>query len=99
MTEAAVREAFAKQAGWCRQLGSPFTALLCESLRDRLDRTTATGARVLDWSGDAVMDALPLRLTGALHALVRRGRLPATCGGASRISRLRMNSACQASSV
>lgn len=74
-TEAEVREAFGKQVGWSEQLGSPFMAKLCRVLSDRLDRTTAVGRRVLDWPGnpDALADGLPLRLAGALHALVRRG--------------------------
>jgi hypothetical protein len=77
-TESAARAAFAQQATWCRKLGSPFTGLLCELLALHLDRSTATGRRVLDWHGraDALADAVPLRLAGALHALVREGRLP-----------------------
>lgn len=76
--EATVRASFAEQARWCARLGSPFTALLCGLLGERLDRGTAVGARVLDWPGDPapVADALALRLCGALHALVRRGEAP-----------------------
>ncbi|MEM1382225.1 MAG: DUF2332 family protein [Pseudomonadota bacterium] len=73
-----VREAFARQARGCRRLGSPFTATLMEGLGSRLDRSTATGQRILDWQArpDAEGDAVPLRLAGALHALVRSGQLP-----------------------
>lgn len=48
-------------------------------LGERLDETTATGRRVLRWPGNpaSTADVLPLRLAGGLHALVRRGRLPA----------------------
>lgn len=76
--EAAVREAFRLQAEWCAQLGSPFTARLCAVLEQTLDLTTITGRRALSWPGrpDSLGDALPLRLAGGLHALVRRGRLP-----------------------
>ena len=79
MSEAAVRAALAAQAGHCERLGSPFTARLCGALALHLDRTGPIGRRVLDWPGvpDAGGDALPLRLAGGLHALVRRGRLPA----------------------
>lgn len=47
-------------------------------LGERLDRSTELGRRVLDWPGkaDSLTDALPLRLTGGLHALVRRGAAP-----------------------
>lgn len=76
--EAAVRDAFRRQRKWCEQLGSPFTALLCSVVAERLDRGSALGRRILDWPGDpdARSDALPLRLAGGLHGLVRRGRLP-----------------------
>jgi hypothetical protein len=53
--------------------------LLCRLLGDRLDRSTELGRRVLDWpeGKDPVADALPLRLCGGLHALVRSGAAPA----------------------
>lgn len=78
-TEAAVRAAFARQAEWAVKLGSPFMALLCGLLGERLDRSTEAGRRVLDWPGtaDAFADALPLRLCGGLHFLVRSGAAPA----------------------
>lgn len=78
MSEAAVRAAFTAQAGWCETLGSPFTSRLCAALGERLDRATAIGRRVLDWPGlpDALHDSVPLRLAGALNALVRRGSVP-----------------------
>jgi hypothetical protein len=73
-----MRAAFLQQATWCRQLGSPFTGLVCEIAGRRLDRSTETGRRILEWQGqaDPLWDVVPLRLTGALHGLVRRGRLP-----------------------
>ena len=76
MTEAANRQAFFEQVGWCKKLGSPFTALLLEVLGERLDRSTAVGRRLLDWPGPAA-DLVPLRIAGALHALVLRGVAPA----------------------
>jgi hypothetical protein len=76
--EKLVRDAFAAQAVWCDRLGSPFTARLMTALGRDLDRSTVTGKTVLEWSGqpDALGDSVPLRLAGALHALVRRGQLP-----------------------
>jgi hypothetical protein len=74
---------FERQSEWAAKLDSPFMARLCALLGERLDRTTGAGRRVLDWPGqaDAFADALVLRLTGGLHALVRRGDAPglATC--------------------
>ena len=80
MSEASVRRAFLEQAQWCETLGSPFTSLLCTALGERLDRRTRVGRAVLDWPGEtpnATGDVLPLRLAGGLHALVRRGLVPA----------------------
>lgn len=81
-TEAAARAAFARQAGWAEKLGSPFMVRLCTLLGERLDRESGIGRRVLDWPGtaDSFSDALPLRLTGGLHALVRRGDAPGLAG-------------------
>ena len=79
-SEADIRAVFAQQAAWCRELGSPLTGLLCELLGRRLDRSTRIGRLILDWPvGQPALqfDALPLRLAGGLHALVRRDRLPA----------------------
>ena len=44
---------FEKQAQACDRMGSSFTAQLCHLLPEILDRETATGARVLDWPGEA----------------------------------------------
>jgi hypothetical protein len=81
-TEAAVRAAFARQAEGAGKLDSPFMEKLCRLLGERLDRSTETGRRVLDWSGnaDVFSDALPLRLAGGLHALVRGGDAPGLAG-------------------
>lgn len=78
-TEAAVRAIFAEQAGWCDRLDSPFTALLCRLLGERLDRSAETGRRLLDWPGGppTIADAVPLRLCGGLNFLARSGADPA----------------------
>jgi hypothetical protein len=77
-TETAVRAGFKEQTAACLQLGSPFTARLCEVLADGLTKNNEVGRAVLGWAGNpsAFADALPLRVTGALHALVRSGRAP-----------------------
>ncbi len=51
-------------------------ALLCEALADRMDANSLTGRAVLGWSGDPMRDALMMRVTGGLHALVRAGQAP-----------------------
>ncbi len=76
--ENAIRDAFRQQSDWCAKLGSPFTSLLMGVLADHLDDSTQTGKAILAWGdgADAMADAVPLRLAGALHAAVRAGRLP-----------------------
>jgi hypothetical protein len=71
-----VRDSFVRQAQACLSLGSPFTARLCEVLAGKLDGTSRFGSRILDWQGDPVHAALPLRAAGGLHALARSGASP-----------------------
>jgi len=66
-------EAFLRQAEACRQMGSPFTGRVCETLAANLDSTTQFGAKILAWPGDPIEDALPLRAAGALNWLARQG--------------------------
>ncbi|MBR9863523.1 MAG: DUF2332 domain-containing protein [Rhodobacteraceae bacterium] len=72
------RSAFERQAAWCRQLGSGFTSELLLALVATLDDTTASGRKVLNWPGEAgpMQDVVPLRLSGALHAMVLSGQAP-----------------------
>lgn len=74
-----VREAFADQAKWCDQLGSPFTARVCRLCAQRLAAESPIAASILDWAGDpsAKADSLPLRVAGALHYLARSGQASA----------------------
>ncbi len=72
-SEAKRREHFRTQAGHCERLGSPFTALLCRTLAERLDATSAFGQRALSWPLQTLAgDLLALRCCGALHYHVRR---------------------------
>ncbi|MBX3494422.1 MAG: DUF2332 family protein, partial [Parvibaculum sp.] len=68
-----IPDALRRQALGCRQLGSPFTARICDVLADGLTTETAFGARILGWAGHPVNDALALRAAGALNALARSG--------------------------
>ncbi|MFZ1814439.1 MAG: DUF2332 family protein [Rhizobiaceae bacterium] len=70
--ERIIRTAFQTQAIACASLGSPFMARLMRLVGEKLDRSTKTGVYVLDWAGDPSVsaDSVPLRLAGALHALV-----------------------------
>ncbi|AOH86458.1 hypothetical protein AWL63_02605 [Sphingomonas panacis] len=74
--EAANRQAFVIQQHFCEAMGAPITARICAALAVSLDRSTRTGARILDWLGEPTTDALPLRTVGGLHALDLAGRAP-----------------------
>jgi hypothetical protein len=68
-----ITESFAQQAQVCRQLGSPFTALVVEAIAAQLGGDADVVRALRIWSGDPVAGALPLRIAGALHALVLQG--------------------------
>lgn len=76
MSDTTVRQAFLDQAVICTAAGAPFTGLLCRLVGERLASDGEIGRRVLGWEGvpSHQGDALPLRLTGGLHALARSGR-------------------------
>ncbi len=74
---AEIAAAFAQQAAFCEALYAPFTAALCRVVAAGLTPASQTAGRLAAWPGEPMTDALPMRLTGALHALVRAGRVPA----------------------
>ncbi|MBO6724353.1 MAG: DUF2332 family protein [Rhizobiaceae bacterium] len=73
MISDALLDHFEQQAKACGNLGSPFTSRICRLLPALLDDSSATGRRVIEWPGHFRADALALRLTGGLHALVLAG--------------------------
>lgn len=64
------------QIGWCRTLDAPFTGGLLGVVRHNIASDGALAALVVPWAGRPLADALPIRLAGAFHALVRGGRAP-----------------------
>jgi hypothetical protein len=68
-------EAMEFQAVFCDGAGAPITARVCRALAAGLDRSSITGACVLDWRGNYIADALPLRLVAPYHALFRSGEI------------------------
>ena len=72
------RDAFAQQAEGCAALGSPLTATLLDLIATRGLPAGVVGDRIRSWPGDLSSrgSAVPLRLAGALHALVLEGRDP-----------------------
>jgi hypothetical protein len=71
-----IAENFHRQADASVTLGSPFTALVCRLLADRLEADSLFARRIGGWKGNPKDDALPLRAVGGLHALARSGRCP-----------------------
>ncbi len=69
-------ESFAGQVDYCIKNDAPVTAAIVAALAEAVDTKTATGARVLGWSGNPMFDALPLRLAGGVHHLWRTGQVP-----------------------
>ncbi len=74
-SEADIRTAFRLQAKISRNLGSPFVERLCELFSERLEANNVVATKLFNWPGDVSLtgDALPLRIVGALHALVLEG--------------------------
>ena len=70
-------ESFNQQAEASIMLGSPFTALVCRLIADRLQPDSLFARRIGAWKGNPKDEALSLRAAGGLHAVARSGRCPA----------------------
>ncbi len=66
--------AFDNQVAYCTASGATVTARIIAALRDLLERGEAGEVldRVRNWPGAPLADALPLRLSGGIHALFLR---------------------------
>jgi hypothetical protein len=69
-------EAFQSQIAYCAANDAPITAAVIAAIADCADPSTATGAKILGWTGHPMFDALPLRITGGVHNLWRKGLVP-----------------------
>ena len=65
--------AFSKQVGWCEILGSPFTAQVLTVIAEDIAADGTCAEIVSSWRGEPIVDALALRMAGALHALALMG--------------------------
>ncbi len=76
--DGAVARAFANQVAYCAQNGAPLTGRVLAGIGTVL--ASQLGGALLDrvrgWQGKPLADALPLRLTGGLHALHLSGTAP-----------------------
>jgi hypothetical protein len=73
----ALATAWSAQIAWCDRNGAPFTARVLEAAWQDWLADGALRELMPKWDGDARADAVPLRVAGALHALVLDGRDPA----------------------
>jgi hypothetical protein len=65
-----------RQADWCDQLGSPFSAVLLRHVAEDLKEEGAAWSVLAGFETEDFLSALALRLLGALHRLVLMGSLP-----------------------
>ena len=61
------------QAEHCRRNDAPVTARIVEAQLALMAGNTQCGARIRDWPGLALEDAMPLRLAGGFHHLLLTG--------------------------
>ena len=73
-----VRQAYANQAAYCLANDSPVTARVVTALGTLLDapQPGAFIAQIRDWAGPVLVDAVPLRSAGGMHALHMSGTAP-----------------------
>ncbi len=69
-------EAFQSQVDYCTANDAPVTAAIVAAIAASASMNTATGAKILGWTGHPMFDALPLRITGGVHHLWRKGLVP-----------------------
>ena len=70
--------AFDNQVAYCTASGATVTARIVAAVRDLLERGEggAVLARMRDWPGAPLADALPLRIAGGIHTLQLSGAAP-----------------------
>lgn len=67
---------FRNQADVCERDGSPLYAALARACARDLEAGGPVAKLLEQWSGDAVLDAVAMRLFGAVHRFVLNGELP-----------------------
>lgn len=69
-------DALQSQVDYCIANDAPITASIITAIANSVDDKTATGTKILGWTGHPMFDALPLRITGGVHHLWRKGLVP-----------------------
>jgi hypothetical protein len=71
-----IADGIAQQAEHAVRNSAPGTGAVCRAMIALAKGDTRCGARIADWPGSVIKDAMPLRLAGGLHDLFRRGVEP-----------------------
>ena len=75
--DTAMIDHFRQQARFCEEYGSPFMARLLDTMARDIETGGPTAGLVANWPRSPRIDAVSLRVAGALHAAVLSGRDPA----------------------
>ena len=73
MDDCRVAQGIGFQARHCAHHGAPVTASVVCAMLPLMHGTTAVGARIAEWPGLPLEDAMPLRFAGGLHHLYLTG--------------------------
>jgi hypothetical protein len=76
MLRTEIADGIAQQAEHAVRNSAPGTGAVCRAMIALAKGDTSCGARIADWPGSVIKDAMPLRLAGGLHDLFRRGVEP-----------------------
>ncbi len=72
-----IRTGYQQQIAYCTANDAPLTASICRAIITVADESTRTGSRILNWNGEVIPQALPLRSAAPFHALHQSGKAPA----------------------
>lgn len=75
--KAKIAAGYEQQIAYCTANDAPLTARICRAIMNVANEDTRTGARIMNWSGEVIPDALPLRSAAPFHALYQSGKAPA----------------------
>ena len=67
-----ITDGIAQQAEHAVRNSAPGTGAVCRAMIALAHGSTMCGARIANWPGSVIKDAMPLRLAGGLHDLFRR---------------------------
>ncbi len=71
-----INAGYEQQIAYCTANDAPLTASICRAIMTIADESTRTGARIMNWSGAVIPEALPLRSAAPFHALYQSGKAP-----------------------